>query len=108
VLSFAALFGFAILMVQRHGARGDWHMERPDGGEKDWREELTRLGEELEQARVALEDAESETATLLKERDELRRTVTALDRARTEAERVAIEIRHQAAGTAALVAAALH
>jgi signal transduction histidine kinase len=94
-------------MLQRHGARGDWHMERPDGGEKDWREELTRLGEELEQARVALEDAESEAATLLKERDELRRTVVALDRARVEAERTSIQIRNQAAGTTALVAAAL-
>jgi signal transduction histidine kinase/ActR/RegA family two-component response regulator len=82
-------------------------MEPADDQKKDWRAELTRLGEELEQARVALEDAESETATLIKERDHLRHTVAALDRARAEAERISIEVRSQAAGTTALVASAL-
>ncbi len=83
-------------------------MEPVDHGEKDWRAELTRLGEELEQAQVALEDAVGEAAALLQERDQLRRTVAALDRARANAEQSAIEARKQAAGTTALVATALH
>ncbi len=83
-------------------------MEPADDGEKDWRSKLVRLEEELEQTRVALEDAESEAAALLQERDQLRYAVAALDRARVEAEKTAVEVRNQAAGTTALVAAALH
>jgi regulator of replication initiation timing len=50
-------------------------MERPDGQEKSLFDEVTRLGQELEQAHVALEDAHGEIAALTGEQDRLLREV---------------------------------
>jgi signal transduction histidine kinase/ActR/RegA family two-component response regulator len=50
-------------------------MERPDGPEKALRDEIARLGQEVEQAHVALEDAHGEIAALIGEQDRLRREV---------------------------------
>jgi signal transduction histidine kinase/CheY-like chemotaxis protein len=54
---------------------GSEHMERPDGPEKSLCGEVARLGQELEQAHVALEDAHGEIAALTVEQDRLRREV---------------------------------
>lgn len=82
-------------------------MEPPNSDEKAWSAEVARLGQELEQTRVALEDAQSEIAGLIRERDRLRGTVAHLDQARTEAQKALLQVRGQAAGTAALVTSAL-
>ncbi len=69
-------------------------MDQPDSPEKVLREEVARLGQELEQARVALEDAHREIAVLIGEQDLVRR----------EDQRV---VRQQAADLARLTADAL-
>jgi hypothetical protein len=51
-------------------------MDPPKGEQKAWCTEVARLGEELEQARVALEDAHIEIAALTQEREQLRLAVT--------------------------------
>lgn len=83
-------------------------MDRPDDPEKVLRGEIARLGQELEQARVALEDAHGEIGALTEERDRLRRTAAALERSRSEADARAARARQQAAGTVGVVAEALH
>ncbi|MGC1408484.1 MAG: ATP-binding protein [Acetobacteraceae bacterium] len=55
-------------------------MDRPDSPEKALRVEIARLGQELEQTHVALEDAHAEIAALAGEQDGLRREVTRLTR----------------------------
>jgi signal transduction histidine kinase len=83
-------------------------MEPPNGEEKARRAEVARLGQELEQTRVALEDAHTEMAGLIDEREQLRSTAAALDRARENAEKALIKLRREAAGSTALAADALH
>ena len=55
-------------------------MDRPDSPEKALRDAIARLGQELEQAHVALEDAHAEIASLSGEQDGLRREVARLSR----------------------------
>ena len=52
-------------------------MDRPDGPEKALRDKVARLGQELEQAHVALEDAHGEIAALIHEQDRLHREAEA-------------------------------
>jgi signal transduction histidine kinase/ActR/RegA family two-component response regulator len=78
-------------------------MDRPDNPGKSLSDEVTRLGQELEQARVALEDAHAEVGSLVGERDRLRLSVETLERARAEAAAGAAQLRQHAAGTAALI-----
>ncbi|MFZ0019783.1 MAG: ATP-binding protein [Acetobacteraceae bacterium] len=55
-------------------------MDRPDSPEKAFRDEIARLGQELEQTHVALEDAHAEIAALTGELDGLRRQTERLIR----------------------------
>jgi len=82
-------------------------MHSADGPEKILSDEVARLALELEQARVALEDAHAETAAVAEERDRLLRHADALSRARVAAEEETSRIRAQAAKTTGLVASAL-
>jgi signal transduction histidine kinase/ActR/RegA family two-component response regulator len=82
-------------------------MERLDSEERTWRAEVARLAEELEQARVALEDAQSEIGGLIGEREQLRATVAQLDRARADADKALLHLRDRAAGATVRMASAL-
>jgi signal transduction histidine kinase/ActR/RegA family two-component response regulator len=81
-------------------------MDRPEDPEKALRDEVARLGSELEQARVTMEDAQARAAALYDETERLRRRVAWLERERMEAEAAAV-MRRQAAGIAAMVTNAL-
>ena len=76
-------------------------MDRRDSVEKALHHQIARLGQELEQAHVALEDAQAEAAALAVEQDQLRHRVRALDRARAIAEHQATIFRNQAAQASA-------
>ena len=82
-------------------------MERFDSPEKALRGEIARLGQELEQARVTLEDAQADSATLAREVERLRGVVADLDRARLVAERRVILARQQMVGTMDIAANSL-
>ena len=72
---------------------------QPDAGE--------RLELELEQARVALEDAQAEVAVLAEENRELRQSLERTVAARNEAEEAARRTRNDAARSTALIASSL-
>ena len=58
-----ALLSRSVLAIRRRHVSAIWGSEdmvQPDTLEKSLRDEVARLGEELEQARVALEDAHEE------------------------------------------------
>jgi signal transduction histidine kinase/CheY-like chemotaxis protein len=82
-------------------------MAHPDTTEKALREELARLGLELEQARVSLEDAHGEVATLTADCQRLQGAVATLEQARSRADAEASNARRKAAATAVLVSNAL-
>ncbi len=79
-------------------------MARAENLEQTQQDEVTRLGDELEQARVTLEDAQQQIAALVEERDQLLETVATLARTRAAAEKAAELARRQASETAATVA----
>jgi signal transduction histidine kinase/CheY-like chemotaxis protein len=79
-------------------------MDRPENLEKALRVEIVRLDQELEQARVALEDAHTEIAAFHEEVERLRRTAAGRERARSQAEKSAALARQQVAETSALLA----
>ncbi len=72
-------------------------MDRPDSPEKDLRDEIARLGQELEQSHVTLEDAHAEIATLAGEQDGLRHEAERLTREHSSeiAGLVADALRHE-------------
>ena len=79
------------------------NMAPREAPEKSPSDEVARLGQELEQARVALEDAHNEIAVLTEEHARLERRVKAHNAARMLAQAGEKQARQQAA---ALVAAA--
>jgi signal transduction histidine kinase len=82
-------------------------MDRSEDPEKALRDEVARLGSELEQARVTMEHAQAQTAALNDETERLRRSVAGLERGRMETGATAAVMQRQAAGTAAIVTNAL-
>jgi signal transduction histidine kinase/ActR/RegA family two-component response regulator len=79
-------------------------MEQPDGSRKALPDEIVRLGQELEQAHVSLEDAHAEIAALAKERNYLQQRIASLEAARLTNDAACIRARNEAATAASLAA----